>query len=103
VTTDGGVYDLYRIRRNPPPSINGSPWYQYRSVRQSRRTSGRITLANHYDAWARAGMPPGAHDSTILATEAYQSPGGSSRVTVHSAPAPAPAQGSPARIGSSAR
>ena len=85
VTTDGGTYNLYRVERRNAPSIEGTrTFWQFWSVRTSKRPTGSnqtITFQNHVNAWANKGWTLGSHDYQVMATEGFQS-SGSSNLTV---------------------
>lgn len=83
VESDGGVYDIYRSRRVDKPSIIGNAtFYQFWSVRRTKRSSGTVTFENHVDAWEATGLQLGTTwDYMIMESEGFGS-SGSSNITV---------------------
>ncbi len=76
VTVDGGVYDICETTRTQQPSIKGTATFQqYWSVRQQKRTSGTISVSDHFKAWEAKGMKMGKFYEISLVVEGYQSSG----------------------------
>ena len=76
ITVDGGTYDVYETTRVNQPSIDGNTTFQqYWSVRTSKRTSGTISVTEHFKAWENMGMKMGKLYEAALNVEGYQSSG----------------------------
>ena len=80
VTIDGGSYILYTRNTTGTggskcPGVNN--WAQYYSIRRTARTCGQISVTEHFNAWAAAGMPLGMMDQAQILVEVG---GGSGRI-----------------------
>lgn len=76
ITVDGDTYDIYETTRVNQPSIKGTATFQqYWSVRRNKRTSGTISVSDHFNRWESLGMPMGKMYEVALTVEGYQSSG----------------------------
>lgn len=76
VTSDGGTYAIWEHQQVNQPSIVGTATFQqYISIRQSPRTSGTVTIQNHFNAWAAAGLNLGTLNYQVLAVESWSGSG----------------------------
>jgi endo-1,4-beta-xylanase len=84
VTSDGATYNIYEHQQVNQPSISGTATFQqYISVRQTdKRSSGKVTTANHFNAWAKLGLKLGTFKYQVVATEGWGNAAGSTTMTV---------------------
>ena len=76
IQVDGGTYDVDVTTRENAPSIQGDTTFtQYFSVRTTKRTSGTISVSEHFKAWENMGLPCGKLYEAALNIEGYQSSG----------------------------
>ena len=76
VTIDGAQYKIFQIIHTGT-TINGGceTFRQYFSVRQDKRTSGHITVSDHFKAWAAEGWGIGNLYEVALRAQGWQSSG----------------------------
>lgn len=75
VSSDGGTYEVYKIAKNGPSIEGNGAFTQYWSVRTDKKTSGTITINNHFNAWKGLNMPMGSFYEVSMTVEGYQSSG----------------------------
>ncbi len=76
ITVDDGTYDIYKtIPRLSLSGILQKTVYQYWSIRTSKRTSGTVSVIEHFKAWESLGMDMWDMNDVSLLVEGYQSNG----------------------------
>lgn len=76
LTSDGSTYQVCTDTRVNQPSITGtSTFTQYFSVRQQKRSSGTVTMSNHFNFWSRSGFNPNNLNFQVVAVEAFSGTG----------------------------
>jgi endo-1,4-beta-xylanase len=76
VSSDGGTYTVWENTRVNAPSIQGtSTFNQYISIRSSGRSSGTVTVANHFNAWKNYGLSLGTLNFQVIAVESWNGAG----------------------------
>ncbi|HOC33546.1 MAG TPA: glycoside hydrolase family 11 protein, partial [Ruminococcus flavefaciens] len=76
VTIDGAQYDIFQTPHTGPTILGDTRTFQqYFSVRKQKRTSGTITVSDHFKAWANAGMQIGNLTEVALNVEGWESSG----------------------------
>ena len=76
ITVDGYTYDVFETNRTGVISIKGDTNFkQYWSVCQQKRTSGTISITEHFNAWERMGMNLGLVHEISMLVRGYQSNG----------------------------
>jgi endo-1,4-beta-xylanase len=73
VNSDNGTYDIYRVYIMDMLGTNS--YYRYWSVRTAKRTTGTITVANHFAAWESLDMNMGELYEVTMLVEGYQNSG----------------------------
>ncbi|PWN36440.1 glycoside hydrolase [Meira miltonrushii] len=80
VTSDGSQYNICKHTQVNQPSIQGTKTFgQFFSVRQAKRNSGKVTVANHFTAWRKYGFANNSANPDfnyqVFATEAFAGTG----------------------------
>ena len=76
VQIDGADYKIFQLDHTGPDIHGGSSTFkQYFSVRQQKRSSGHITVSDHFKAWAQQGWGIGNLYEVALNAEGWQSSG----------------------------
>lgn len=80
LTSDGATYAIWENQRVNEPSIEGtSTFNQYISIRDSCTSSGTVTVENHFNAWAAAGLNLGTMNFQVIAAESWSGSGSASQ------------------------
>lgn len=75
-TSDGSMYTVWENTRVNEPSIVGTATFnQYISIRDSPRTSGTVTVENHFQQWESLGMTLGTFNYQVIAVEGWSGSG----------------------------
>ncbi len=93
VTIDGAQYEIFWLWHTGPDITGGtSKFKQYFSVRKNTRTSGSITVTEHFKAWENAGWDIGTLYEIALNVEGWESSGSANvtKVTLTGTPDPDP-------------
>ncbi|MCR5600289.1 MAG: endo-1,4-beta-xylanase, partial [Ruminococcus sp.] len=77
VTIDGAEYEIFQLDHYGPTILDNESrsFKQYFSVRKSKRTSGTITVSDHFKAWKDAGWNIGNLTEVALNVEGWESSG----------------------------
>jgi hypothetical protein len=85
ITVDGAQYDVVTRQMNNQPSIKGTASFpQVFSIRQQTRTSGSISVSEHFKQWEKLGITLGKMYEIKIKVESYDGQNrstGSSKVT----------------------